>query len=78
MEFPACDVHGREYAKLSELKPGDRLEIDGGFPCIHRGRKRTVRRDEGGLFVGCLSGQHYLDGQADDGEHLVGMYPVRG
>lgn len=28
------DKNGREYAKLSELKVGDKLEIDGGFTCM--------------------------------------------
>ena len=86
MEFPACDVDGREYARLSRLKAGDRIEADGGFTCMRPGAVLTVAADaRGELYVPCDGpdddpdpGKHFLCGQADDGDHLVGMYPVRG
>lgn len=69
------DKSGRAYAKLSELKAGDRLVADGGFDCLEDGQLVVVKATAaGGLFVICAEGEHYLDGQADDGEHLVGLY----
>lgn len=63
---------GVEYAKLSETKVGDKLVADGGFTCIKAGTVE-VFEDDGGLFVPCKAGNHYLDGQCDDGDHIVGM-----
>lgn len=83
------DKQGRPWAKLSEVKPGDILIADGGFTCIPEGARLTVREDSDGLYVPCagddadsghpiIGGQHYLEGQADDGEHLVGFYKADG
>lgn len=70
------DVAGRPWAKLSEVKPGHILIADGGFPCIKDGARLVVEQDgDGDLFVPCAEGPHLLDGQADDGETLVGLYP---
>lgn len=71
------DITGRPYAKLSELKPGDQLEADDGFTCLRDGDRMTVTKDhDGSLYVPCADGGHNLDGQADDGEHLIGLYRV--
>lgn len=73
---------GREWAKLSDLKVGDKLTMDDGFDdgdgegCGISGKTLVVEQGEHGLFVPCGEGHHYLDGQADDGEHLVGMWPA--
>lgn len=73
------DVHGHEYAKLSQIKPGIIVQVDNGFTCIGHWQKRIVEQDEDGrLWIKCKSGHHYLDGQADDGEHLIGIYKVEG
>lgn len=70
------DTKGRPYAKLGDLKVGDKVETDDGFTCM-RGRTHTVRVDsEGSLFIPCRHREHHLIGQADDGEHCVGVYPV--
>lgn len=70
------DVDGKPWAKLSEVKPGNILVADGGFPCVKDGARLIVGRDEDGdLFVPCAEGPHLLDGQADDGETLIGLYP---
>lgn len=77
-----ADNDGRPYAKLSEAKPGDWLEADAGFDCVRSGMKLVIQEDKQGLFIACTGGpssgvyssQHYLDGQADDGEHLIGLY----
>lgn len=67
------DVNGRPYAKLSELRAGDYIELDEGFDCHGKGLAQ-LSKDDGRLFFPCSEGHHYLDGQADDGEHCVGVY----
>lgn len=69
------DTAGRPYAKLSEIQPGDILEADGGFTCMKEGKREKVIKDhDGSLFIACDCGGHHLHGQADDGEHLIGLY----
>lgn len=69
---------GREWAKLSALKPGDRVVTGGGFSCGMSHATLEVSGDGGGLFVPCHAGRHYLDGQlsAVDNDHLVGVWPA--
>lgn len=76
------DKNGRPWAKLSELKSGDKIELDGGFGCHKAGNAEVLSDDtkpEGDrLFFGCYYGHHFLSGQADDGEHCVGVYgPIK-
>lgn len=79
-----CDTYGRPWAKLSGLREGDRIELDDGFTC-HDAGIVELKRDDDGLYFECAGPEdepdsvdkpchHYLDGQADDGEHLVGIY----
>lgn len=89
------DADGRPYARLPELRAGDVLEADDGFPCIRPGARLVVQADVAGrLYVVCFGlrgvpgsehfdgsepdeiGPHYLDGQADDGVYLIGLYRV--
>jgi len=71
------DINGREWAKLSELRAGDTVELDGGFDC-HTAGVTILHEDSQGLFFGCGEGTHRIDGQADNGEHCVGIYgPIR-
>lgn len=60
--------------KLDEIKAGDRVEVDDGFPCMPAGKKIVKADEAGGLYVLCTEGPHYLDGQVDepDGD-LVGV-----
>jgi hypothetical protein len=68
------DTLGRSWAKLSSLRDGDRIELDDGFDCINPGLI-TIHADENKrLYFNCGDGKHYLDCQADDGEHCVGCY----
>lgn len=70
---------GREWARLSQLKPGDKIACDNGFTCGINGKTLTVEKGAGtgNLIVPCRAGAHWLDGQlADDGDHLVGMWPA--
>lgn len=61
-----------KYAKLSELKEGDTVFVDEDFICMGTGKK-TVYKDEGGLFIYCDEGEHYLDGQLNEDDELVGV-----
>lgn len=60
--------------KLSEVKKGDVLVADGGFPCMEAG-PHEIHEDENGVYINCRSGHHYLDGQVsyEDHETLVGL-----
>lgn len=67
------DTNGRPWAKLSELEAHRLVELDGGFTC-HKAGPVTLYQDEVGLYFECEDGRHYVSGQADDGEHCVGIY----
>lgn len=69
------DKKGRAYAKLSQLKAGQMVWVDGGFTCLPPWTKREVKQDADGLYIDCSEGTHHLAGQADDGEHCIGIYP---
>ncbi len=60
------------WAKLSELKAGDKVILDNGFDC-HEAAIVEVKAHDDGLYFDCKEGRHYLAGQADDGEHCVGI-----
>lgn len=66
---------GREWARLSRTKIGDTLVADAGFECLPPGEHQVVANDTGRLAVRCSHGLHFLDGQADDGDHLIGLWP---
>lgn len=68
------DKSGKPWAKLSEVKKGDLLRLDGGFTCA-KGQIK-ISEDEVGLWFPCSHGRHYIVGQASDGEHIVGAYKV--
>lgn len=71
------DKNGRPWAKLSELKSGDRLQAATGFDCILDGQVVEVYRLNEDLYVPCSHGNHNLSGQiAEDGETIVGFYLV--
>ena len=77
---PVYSIDGRAYVCAKSVKAGHWLEVDGGFTCLPKGARVKVKvkkdRDSGGLFVDCMVGQHFLDGQEEAGR-LIGMYPVR-
>lgn len=69
------DIYGREYARMSQLKVGDKLECDGGFTCIPDKAIREVKMNNHGLYIDCEEEGHQLDGQlADDNDHLIGLF----
>lgn len=70
-----ADTKGRPYAAVAAVPAGSLLEVDGGFTCMARGEVRQVQRDDGGLYVACKDGKHYLDGQLNSTSNVyVGMY----
>lgn len=71
------DVNGREYARLSLLKVGDKVECDDGFTCNMAQATREVKRNKyGDLFIDCDEGGHTLNGQLSgvDNDHIIGVY----
>jgi hypothetical protein len=67
--------------RAERVRKGVKLVTDGGFTCMPDHATRTVMRDDGGLYVRCEEGHHYLDGQFcgpeehDAGfDHYVGFW----
>jgi hypothetical protein len=61
---------------VDEMTPGLEIIADAGFACIAPGAKRIVQSapTNGGLYVKCSHGKHYLDGQFNATEtHYVGF-----
>lgn len=71
------DKNGRPWAKLSEVKDGNVIELGNGFSCRTAGKARVFSNGKD-LYFDCAKGQHFLSGQANDSEHLVGIYgPIK-
>lgn len=74
------DLQGRAYARVGDVKAGDRLEADGDFTCIRKGAVLTVEDAGDGLKVPCRhQGGHMLDGQIKGKgarAHYLGLYPA--
>lgn len=74
----------RPFPKLVDIKPGDILEADAGFPCIPNGARLVVQGDGHGLFIHCCGPDdeqdpmchHYLDGQENEDGECIGLYKV--
>lgn len=59
----------KPFAKMADVKAGDKLVADGGFTCLREGQVCEVKQDADGLlYVDCDEGTHHLDGQEKDGE----------
>lgn len=69
------DSTRRPYFKLSEVKEGQQIELDDGFTCARPGPSELILGKHGLYFL-CNECEHYISGQADDGEHCVGVYVV--
>lgn len=53
--------------KLSDVKAGDTIELDDGFPCWPVGGQVAVEADaDGDLYFACTHGKHFLEGQTDE------------
>ena len=70
------DVDGREYAKQPELKAGDRLQVDDNFDCMEGWSAKEVEADEKEFYVHCSCGRHYLDGQGEFDDDIIGIYKL--
>lgn len=72
------DIQGREYAKLSQLKAGDIVTVDGDMDCMKPWSQHIVEVDDFGLSIPCKHGAHYLNGQlrdeTDKDDSLIGIY----
>ncbi|UIJ43698.1 hypothetical protein LZK98_11415 [Sphingomonas cannabina] len=68
------DPTPREWARESEVADGTELIADAGFTCITPGAIVAVRvDDEGGCWVPCSHGRHYLDGQLSTAGRFIGF-----
>lgn len=66
-----------DWIKMSHVKAGDQVELDGGFTC-HAPGVVTIKEDEYGKYFECSHGNHYLTGQLGvDNDTCIGMYEVR-
>ena len=72
------DSDGREYARLADLRKGDKVQVDDGFDCMEPWSTHLVKEDYGGLFVQCAKGLHHLRSQLTTDGALVGIYHVKG
>jgi hypothetical protein len=74
------DLSGREYARLSELRAGMVVQVDGDFDCIEAWSTREVKHDPDAarraltqgaftdfpsLYIDCACGGHVLEDQID-------------
>lgn len=59
--------------RLDDLRPGQPVHVDAGFPCMGAGVRMVRSDDAGRLFVHCASGHHYLDGQITHDGTLAGI-----
>jgi chromosome segregation ATPase len=71
------DKQGRVYARLSDLKAGDCVELDDSFPC-HSAGKVKLEIVGGELAFKCNDGWHKLASSLylDSPDDLIGVYPV--
>ena len=59
--------------KLTELKVGDVIIADSGFTCLKAGKYRVKVNSTGDLYINCTEGKHFLTGQLDNDDELVGL-----
>lgn len=59
--------------KLSDLKSGDTIVVDGGFPCMSDGPKTVHVTNNKDFYVICRDGRHFLSGQEDENGELIGI-----
>lgn len=69
------DKQGRAYAKLSELKAGDIVTVDGDFDCMEPWGQYEVKDCPRGLYIACRGDEHLLkdDMNIDEG-YITGVY----
>lgn len=75
------DNLGNEYARISQLQPGDKVKVDSGFDCMDPHSIHEVYCDNADFFIECNQGRHSLRGQLNsrvegDDDSLIGIYLV--
>jgi FtsZ-binding cell division protein ZapB len=71
MENATMAIPEPQWAKISDLKAGDTVELH-GFDCA----KGTVTLEKdvwGNLFFPCATGRHFIDRQLDENGYLIGI-----
>jgi hypothetical protein len=66
-------TQGRPWLKLADAKDHMQVELDGGFTC-HKAGMTTLHQQGNRFYFRCNYGAHFIDDQADDGVHCVGIY----
>ena len=66
------DKFGFTYANIDDIKVGDILLVDGDFECMKPWSLKEVFSDEGGFYLRCNEGKHYL--YEDEDGYVVGVY----
>jgi len=61
------------FPLLSDIVPGDKLIADGAFTCLKEGEVCEVKHDDGGIYVECANGRHFLEGQRGHRDRCVGF-----
>ncbi len=62
--------------RLEDVRVGTVLVADGSFTCLPPRARRIVQIDDkAGPFIECADGKHFLDGQTDGADKLVGLKP---
>lgn len=57
----------KDHVPVAQVHVGTLLIADGGFTCIAEGSELEVKIDNHRrLFVDCVEGVHYLNGQVDN------------
>lgn len=65
--------------KMEDVKVGDTLVVaDDAFTCMREGQEKEVKGLRKGeffhdLYVECDEGMHFLEGQVDESEEVVGF-----
>lgn len=69
------DKEGNAYARIVDLKAGDKVELDESFSCAPAGQT-TIEEIDGHLYFNCDEGRHYLVGQDDGDGYCIGIYKI--
>lgn len=75
------DAFGSEYATVGSLSKGLKVRVDDGFTCMKRWAIKEIQQNEGGFYLPCHEGCHYLDAEArydanNEVWYYMGIYHV--
>lgn len=69
------DKDGRLYLNINAATEGMTVWLDNGFTCHDYGPVVIHGMGEQAYFL-CDEGTHKLDGQCDEGDYCIGVYPI--